>query len=66
MQKLLRGIHHFQDNVFSSQRELFERLAEGQHPDTLFINRNEDLFQELHGFLPTLSVRVRRFASPSS
>jgi carbonic anhydrase len=37
MQKLLQGIHHFQDNVFSSQRELFERLAEGQHPDTLFI-----------------------------
>ena len=37
MQKLLQGIHHFQDNVFSSQRELFERLAEGQHPDALFI-----------------------------
>lgn len=37
MQKLLQGIHHFQDYVFSSQRELFERLVEGQHPDTLFI-----------------------------
>ena len=37
MQKLLQGIHHFQSNVFSSQRELFERLAEGQHPDALFI-----------------------------
>lgn len=37
MQKLLHGIHHFQDNVFSSQRELFERLAEGQHPEALFI-----------------------------
>jgi carbonic anhydrase len=37
MQKLLQGIHHFQDNVFSSQRALFERLAEGQHPDALFI-----------------------------
>ena len=37
MQKLIQGIHHFQDNVFSSQRELFERLAEGQHPDALFI-----------------------------
>jgi hypothetical protein len=37
MQKLLQGIHHFQDNIFSSQRELFERLAEGQHPDALFI-----------------------------
>ena len=37
MQKLIQGIHHFQDNVFSSQRELFERLAEDQHPDALFI-----------------------------
>lgn len=37
MQKLIRGIHHFQSNLFRSQRELFERLAGGQHPDTLFI-----------------------------
>ena len=37
MQKLIRGIHHFQSNLFRSQRELFERLADGQHPDTLFI-----------------------------
>ncbi len=37
MQKLVQGIHHFQDNLFSPQRELFERLAQGQHPDALFI-----------------------------
>lgn len=37
MQKLIRGIHQFQSNLFRSQRELFERLAGGQHPDTLFI-----------------------------
>lgn len=37
MQKLVQGLHHFQANVFSSQRELFERLAEGQRPDALFI-----------------------------
>lgn len=37
MQKLVHGIHHFQDNIFRSQRELFERLAEGQHPEALFI-----------------------------
>lgn len=37
MQKLIQGIHYFQANLFSSQRELFERLADGQHPDTLFI-----------------------------
>ncbi len=37
MQKLVQGIHHFQSSIFSSQRELFERLATGQHPDALFI-----------------------------
>ncbi|MBK6463481.1 MAG: carbonic anhydrase [Myxococcales bacterium] len=37
MQKLVRGIHHFQKNVFRSERAMFERLARGQHPDTLFI-----------------------------
>ncbi len=37
MQKLIQGIHHFQSNLFSSQRDLFERLADGQHPDALFI-----------------------------
>jgi carbonic anhydrase len=37
MQKLVEGIHHFQSSIFSSQRELFERLAAGQNPDALFI-----------------------------
>lgn len=37
MHKLIQGIHHFQSNLFGSQRELFERLSEGQHPDALFI-----------------------------
>jgi carbonic anhydrase len=37
MHKLINGIHHFQANIFSSQRELFERLADGQNPDALFI-----------------------------
>jgi carbonic anhydrase len=37
MQKLLQGIHHFQANIFRSQRELFERLAGGQSPEALFI-----------------------------
>lgn len=37
MQKLVQGIHHFQANLGRSQRELFERLANGQHPDALFI-----------------------------
>lgn len=37
MQKLVAGIHHFQSNIFSSQRELFERLSRGQNPEALFI-----------------------------
>jgi carbonic anhydrase len=37
MQKLVDGIHHFQQCVFSSQKSLFERLVQGQHPLALFI-----------------------------
>lgn len=37
MQRLVDGIHHFQQNIFSSQKRLFERLAKGQHPLALFI-----------------------------
>jgi carbonic anhydrase len=37
MQKLVDGIHHFQTNAFTSEREFFERLADGQTPETLFI-----------------------------
>jgi len=37
MQKLVDGLHHFQNHVFSSQREFFERLARGQHPMACFI-----------------------------
>jgi carbonic anhydrase len=37
MEKLVHGLHAFQRDYFSSQRELFERLANGQHPETLFI-----------------------------
>ena len=37
MEKLIRGLHQFQSQVFSSQREFFERLADGQRPEALFI-----------------------------
>jgi carbonic anhydrase len=37
MQHLIHGIHQFKTEDFGSLRPLFERLAEGQHPDTLFI-----------------------------
>lgn len=37
MQKLIQGLHHFQTTIFGSQRELFERLAQGQSPEVLFI-----------------------------
>lgn len=37
MQKLIEGLHHFQTAVFGTQQALFERLAQGQSPETLFI-----------------------------
>ena len=37
MQKLVQGLHQFQKRIFSSHRELFERLEKGQTPETLFI-----------------------------
>ncbi|MFB8791186.1 MAG: carbonic anhydrase [Potamolinea sp.] len=37
MRKLLKGLHQFQTNYFSSHREMFEELSQGQHPRILFI-----------------------------
>ena len=37
MQKLVEGIHQFQNGVFSSKQRLFEGLVNGQHPLALFI-----------------------------
>ncbi len=37
MQKLMKGIHQFQKNIFSSKQRLFEHLVEGQYPLALFI-----------------------------
>lgn len=37
MQKLIRGIHEFQEGTFRPLQGLFEALAHGQNPETLFI-----------------------------
>jgi carbonic anhydrase len=37
MQKLIQGIHEFQTEQFQPLQGLFERLAKGQNPETLFI-----------------------------
>jgi carbonic anhydrase len=37
MQKLIEGIHEFQTEHFQPLQGLFERLAKGQNPETLFI-----------------------------
>lgn len=37
MQKLVKGIHHFQRQIFREQEELFQNLAKGQSPQALFI-----------------------------
>ena len=37
MQKLIEGIHQFQGKSFVPMKGLFEQLAKGQNPETLFI-----------------------------
>ncbi len=37
MQKLIAGLHHFHSQVFLSMKDLFEDLADGQHPEALLI-----------------------------
>ncbi len=37
MEKIVRGIHHFQTTQFDTHRELFSQLSKGQQPDTLLI-----------------------------
>jgi carbonic anhydrase len=37
MQKLIQGIHKFQNEVFDSQIDLFKKLEKGQSPQVLFI-----------------------------
>lgn len=37
MQKLIQGIHQFQEKDFRPLQGLFEKLAKGQSPETLFI-----------------------------
>ena len=37
MQKLIQGIHQFQKESFRPLQGLFEELAKGQNPETLFI-----------------------------
>lgn len=37
MQKIIKGIHDFQANIFRPQKEFFRDLADGQEPLALFI-----------------------------
>ncbi len=37
MQKLVDGIHKFRNEAFAQDKQLFERLADGQNPMALFI-----------------------------
>ncbi len=37
MAKFFDGVRDFQDRVFPDQKALFESLADGQHPDALFV-----------------------------
>src|SRR5262245_36744363 len=37
LQRLVAGVHQFQNNVFANQRKFFERIAKTQSPPGLFI-----------------------------
>lgn len=37
MKRLIQGLHEFQTNYFSTHKDLFELLSQGQHPRILFI-----------------------------
>ncbi len=37
MERLIKGLHQFQANYFTTHQELFKRLSHAQHPRTLFI-----------------------------
>lgn len=37
MQKLVQGLHKFRTEIYPGQKALYQELANGQNPDTLFI-----------------------------
>jgi carbonic anhydrase len=53
MQKLIQGIHQFQKESFRPLRGLFEELAKGQNPETLFITCSDSRID------PTLLTRAQ-------
>lgn len=48
MQKLVDGIHKFQDGIFSKDQKLFETLAAGQSPLALFITCSDSRIDPSH------------------
>jgi len=53
MQKLIHGIHEFQSKHFRPLQGLFEQLAKGQQPETLFITCSDSRID------PTLLTRAQ-------
>jgi carbonic anhydrase len=53
MQHLIHGIHQFQTEDFGSLQPLFERLAAGQQPETLFITCSDSRID------PSLLMRTK-------
>ena len=53
MQKLIEGIHQFQSESFLPLQGLFEQLAKGQNPETLFITCSDSRID------PTLLTKAK-------
>lgn len=56
MQKLVRGVHDFQRNVFRSHEEFFSRLARGQSPEALFVSCSDSRINPILSFF---DVRIQ-------
>jgi len=47
MKQLISGIHKYQSEIFGSLQSLYEQLAHGQHPHTLFITCSDSRIDPL-------------------
>lgn len=59
MKKVMSGLAKFQEETFPKNRDLFERLASGQSPETLFITCSDSRIDPC-----MLTLAKRRAAGP--
>ena len=65
MQKLIEGIHHFQEENFRPLQGLFEKLSRGQNPETLFM-ANDLFFSKLQKAVYLLNLSRGKIVETSA